>query len=77
MREVLVPMKLEHSISDGEINTVLHELQLDSVLARAGGLNIEQDWGTLLPLGEQQLLAFVHVLLAAPILSSLNGPARL
>ena len=66
LREVLVPMKLEHSISDGEINTVLHELELDLVLARAGGLNIEQDWGTLLPLGEQQLLAFVHVLLAAP-----------
>ena len=66
LREVLVPTKLEHSISDRQINALLHELDLDPVLVRAGGLSIEQDWGTLLSLGEQQLLAFVHILLAAP-----------
>jgi putative ATP-binding cassette transporter len=66
LREVLVLAKLERSISDGQINALLHELDLDPVFARAGGLNIEQDWGTLLSLGEQQLLAFLHILLAAP-----------
>jgi putative ATP-binding cassette transporter len=66
LREVLVPAKVEHSISDGQINTLLHELDLGPVLARAGGLNSEQDWGALLSLGEQQLLAFIHILLAAP-----------
>jgi putative ATP-binding cassette transporter len=66
LREVLVPAKLERSISDGQINSLLHELDLAPVLARARGLNIEQDWGTLLSLGEQQLLAFIHILLAAP-----------
>ena len=66
LREVLVPTKLEHSISDRQINALLHELDLDPVLVRAGGLSIEQDWGTLLSLGEQQLLAFIHILLAAP-----------
>jgi putative ATP-binding cassette transporter len=66
LREVLVPAKLEQSISDGQINDLLRELDLDPVLARAGGLNIEQDWGTLLSLSEQQLLAFTHILLAAP-----------
>jgi vitamin B12/bleomycin/antimicrobial peptide transport system ATP-binding/permease protein len=66
LREVLVDQKLEHSIADGQIRDLLHELDLDPVLVRAGGLNIEQDWGTLLSLGEQQLLAFVHILLAAP-----------
>ncbi len=66
LREVLVDQTLEHSIADGQIRDLLHELDLDPVLVRAGGLNIEKDWGTLLSLGEQQLLAFVHILLAAP-----------
>jgi vitamin B12/bleomycin/antimicrobial peptide transport system ATP-binding/permease protein len=66
LREVLVPAKLERSISDGQINALLHELDLDPVSARAGGLNIEQHWGTLLSLGEQQMLAVIHVLLASP-----------
>ena len=66
LREVLVDQKLEHSIGDGQIRDLLHELDLDPVLVRAGGLNIEQDWGTLLSLGELQLLTFTHILLAAP-----------
>ena len=66
LREVLVPAKLEHSISDQEVKDLLHELELDPLLARAGGLNIEQDWRTLLSLGEQQMLAFIHILLASP-----------
>ena len=66
LREVLADQKLEHSIADGQIRDLLHELDLDPLLARAGGLNIEQDWGTLLSLGEQQLLTFTHILLAAP-----------
>ncbi len=66
LREVLLPAEPEHSISDQEINALLHELELDSVSARAGGLDAEQDWGTLLSLGEQRLLAFIHILLSAP-----------
>jgi putative ATP-binding cassette transporter len=34
-------------------------------LSRAGGLDAERDWATLLSLREQQLLAFIHILLAA------------
>ncbi|MCL2453543.1 MAG: ATP-binding cassette domain-containing protein, partial [Alphaproteobacteria bacterium] len=66
LREILVPAKLEHSISDQEINALLHELELGPLLDRAGGLNIEQDWRTLLSLGEQQMLAVIHVLLVTP-----------
>ena len=68
LREVLLPAEPKHSISDQEINALLHELELESVLARAGGLDVEQDWGTLLSVGEQRLLAFVHiVLVSAPL----------
>jgi homoserine acetyltransferase len=35
----------------------LHELNLDHVLNRAGGLDVEQDWEILISLREQQLLA--------------------
>ena len=66
LREVLLPAEPKHSISDQEINALLHELELESVLARAGGLDVEQDWATLLSVGEQRLLAFVHILLSAP-----------
>ncbi len=66
LREVLAPTKLERSISDEQINAMLQALDLDAVLLRAGGLNTEQDWETLLSLGEQQLLAFIHIVLAAP-----------
>jgi putative ATP-binding cassette transporter len=36
------------------------------VLAQAGGLDAEKDWEKLLSLQEQQLLALVNILLAAP-----------
>ena len=66
LRDVLLRKRREHSVSDEQIKSVLHELDLDPVLVRAGGLNVERDWGALLSLGEQQILAFIHVLLAAP-----------
>ena len=41
-------------------------MHLDPVLDRTSGLDREQDWETLLSLEEQQLLAFLYILLAAP-----------
>ncbi len=46
--------------------SLLRELNLDHLLSQAGGLDVPQDWGTLISLREQQLLACLHVLLAAP-----------
>lgn len=53
---------------------MLRELKLESVPARAGGLDREQDWEPLLSLSEQQLLACLHVLLAAPRFAFLDRP---
>ncbi len=58
LRQVLVRTKSAGDISDESILGLLRELKLDPVLARAGGLDTEQDWESLLSLGEQQLLAF-------------------
>jgi putative ATP-binding cassette transporter len=66
LRQVLVRTPHEGEISDERIFGLLRELHLEQALARAGGLDMEQDWETLLSLREQQLLAFIHVLLAAP-----------
>jgi len=66
LRQVLVRTLHERDIPDDRIFGLLHALHLEPVLARAGGLDKEHDWETLLSLGEQQLLAFIHILLAAP-----------
>ena len=66
LRQILVRTVHEGEISDDRIFGLLRELNLEQVLARAGGLDMEQDWETLLSLREQQLLAFIHILLAAP-----------
>lgn len=66
LRQVLVGTLHEGDIADDRIVGLLRELHLEPVLARAGGLDREQDWETLLSLREQQLLAFLHLLLAAP-----------
>jgi putative ATP-binding cassette transporter len=50
------------------------ELNLEAVVTRANGLDTEQDWGTLLSLGEQQLLAFIHIFLATPRFVFLDRP---
>jgi putative ATP-binding cassette transporter len=66
LRQVLVRPLHEGEISDERIFGLLRELHLEQAVTRAGGLDTEQDWETLLSLREQQLLAFIHVLLAAP-----------
>jgi len=63
LRHVLV---LKDGVADDEIVELLRRLNIEQVLAHAGGLDKEQDWKTLLPLREQQLLAFVGILLARP-----------
>jgi len=66
LRQVLAHPGSESELTDERIVSGLHELNLDHVLNRAGGLDVEQNWETLISLREQQLLAFLGVLLAAP-----------
>ena len=72
LRQVLTHPGREGELTDERIVSGLHELNLDHVLNRAGGLDVEQDWETLISLREQQLLAFLRVLLAAPQLVFAN-----
>ncbi|GLS21083.1 ABC transporter ATP-binding protein [Labrys miyagiensis] len=66
LREALVPPSRESETGDERLREMLHDLDLDHVLARAGGLDTPQDWESLLSLDDRRLLVFVYTLLAAP-----------
>ena len=66
LRQVLDPNERAEAVSDSRILNLLSDLNLEQPVIQAGGLDTERDWGTLLSLSEQQLLALIHILLAAP-----------
>ena len=66
LRQILEDGEHGSAISDDRIFMLLRELNLEQVVTQAGGLDSERDWRTLLPLREQQLLAVIHIVLAAP-----------
>lgn len=76
LREILLRTGEEARALDEGIVASLKALNLENVLARAGGLDVEQRWGDLLTLGEQQRLSFARVLLAAPRFVFLDHPSR-
>jgi putative ATP-binding cassette transporter len=74
LRPALVRTAMEGQVSDERILGLLGRFDLQSVLPRAGGLDTPQEWSTLLSLSEQQLLAVVRVILAAPRFAVLDRP---
>jgi putative ATP-binding cassette transporter len=54
------------TISDEQILQTLRLLDVETVITRAGGLDVERDWDNILALGEQQLLAVASIVLARP-----------
>jgi putative ATP-binding cassette transporter len=69
---VLVRSGHEQDITDDQIATALHDLGLDSIQLRAGGLDTEHDWPAFLSLGEQQLLALTRMIFARPAVALLD-----
>jgi len=74
LRQALVPTGREQELAEARILEVLHELGVAGVLEKAGGLDVERDWGELLSLGEQQALSFARLALAAPRYAILDRP---
>jgi vitamin B12/bleomycin/antimicrobial peptide transport system ATP-binding/permease protein len=62
----------EQVMTDDEITGALREAGLDSVPGRAGGLDSERDWPTMLSVAEQQLLALTRLTLARPAFAMLD-----
>ncbi len=63
--QLLVPYAGK-SFADDQLHEVLHEVGLDHLLARVGGLDHEHDWAGTLSKEETRLLAIARVLLAKP-----------
>jgi putative ATP-binding cassette transporter len=51
-------------------------LGIESVVARAGGLDQEHDWDSLLSLHEQRFVSFARILLASPRFAVLYNPFK-
>jgi putative ATP-binding cassette transporter len=66
LRDLLLRSGQERTITDDYIYATLAILHLESVVERAGGLDVEQDWNSLLSLSEQQRVAFARLFIAAP-----------
>lgn len=62
------------SIPDGEIQTALTALGMDTILQRFGPLDSVHDWDSDLSLEEQQLLVIARVLACAPRFAFLDRP---
>jgi putative ATP-binding cassette transporter len=83
LRHLLIRTGQERDISDERILAAIHDGGLDSVVQRAGGLDREHDWPTILSLGEQQQLVLIRLILARPSFAMLDrvstalGPAVL
>jgi putative ATP-binding cassette transporter len=74
LRQALVRTGREQGFSDERIREVLRALGIAGVLEKAGGLDVERDRDELLSLGEQQMLSFARLALAAPRYALLDRP---
>ncbi len=72
LRDLVLRTGQERVIPDDRIKTALHDAGLESVVKRAGGLDVEQDWPATLSLGEQQQIALTRLLLARPAFAVLD-----
>ena len=83
LRRLLVGTGREQEISDERILAAVRDGGLEAVVERAGGLDVEHDWATILSLGERQQLAIAGLILARPSFAILDrvstalGPDRL
>ena len=74
LRELLTPARPDGAVPDPALLDALSALGLESLASRFGGLDTARDWGGILPLKEQQLLAVARVLVAAPQFAFLDRP---
>jgi putative ATP-binding cassette transporter len=72
LRQLLVRPGQENDIADNRILAAMLDSGLDSMVQRAGGLDVEHDWPAMLSLGEQQRLVIVRLILGRPSFAMLD-----
>lgn len=76
LRQNLISVGQEGKITDQQIMSVIRELGIEEVLDRVGGLDVEQEWDTLLSLLEQRYISFARIVLAEPGFAVMQNPFR-
>jgi putative ATP-binding cassette transporter len=77
LRAALLRSEHERNVDDAHIAAALSVAGIEDAVARAGGLDAECDWDDVLSLADQQRVSLARVLLAAPRVAVLEGPATL
>ncbi|BAZ09560.1 ABC transporter-related protein [Calothrix sp. NIES-4071] len=72
LREQLLYPHTDRKISDRELEEVLQQVNLQNLLTRVDGFDIEVPWENILSLGEQQRLAFARLLITHPSFTILD-----
>lgn len=66
LRELLSASGPEGKDGEAQLARVVQTFQLEAIIARAGGLDVEHDWDDFLSLQDQHLLTFARVCVFAP-----------
>ncbi len=74
LREVLT--NADAALPEDRLLDALHSVELEPLLGKVGGLDVERRWDNILSLGEQRRVAFAHVLLSAPCFAFLEHPGH-
>lgn len=64
--QLLYPNRNNQGITDRDLEQVLAQVNLQDLLARIGGFDLEVSWENILSLGEQQRLAFARLSVTRP-----------
>ena len=76
LRQALAPVHEGRLLTDERVKEMSALLDLEEVITRAGGLDEEHDWDTLLSAPEQRLVSFARILLAKPRFALMANPGR-
>jgi putative ATP-binding cassette transporter len=74
LRDVLLRTGMEKVIKDDAITAVLRMLDLEEIVAQAGGLGADKDWDDVFSIGEQHMLSIARLFLARPAFVFLDRP---
>jgi len=66
LREQLLYPKTTREMTDGELESVLQQVNLQNIATKVHGFDAEVPWENILSLGEQQRLAFARLLVTHP-----------
>ncbi len=66
LRDQMLYPNIEAELADDKLHHILEQVNLPDLDHRFGGLDAQQDWSSVLSLGEQQRLTFARLLLNQP-----------